>query len=153
MVDRVAVSVPHGATWGWARRGTEFFFPHAATGTVHPECTAELECAVPAIHPHRKHRRPAGCCSTNGSEQRCSKWHAETRGAVPPCRARPAADRSTSQGPRPRIHLSEPCARAGPSVVSRSLCTVRVRTYVLGSVPRPPLRRGSRHPFLLDGVS
>lgn len=83
--DRVVVSVPHRATWVGAGRERFSMRAQPATGTVHPECTVGLECTVPAIPIESGDDLLwlLQACNTNGSEQRCRKWRAQTRGAVP----------------------------------------------------------------------
>jgi hypothetical protein len=56
-MDRVAVSVPLGATWGeWPR----FFHAHSRAGDR--DCPSKMYCGVGMYcpgYPHRKQRRPA----------------------------------------------------------------------------------------------
>ena len=147
-MDRVAVSVPHRATWGWGV-GTDSplsggFLHMRRSGlsiqnvlsrlSIPIESTGDLLAAAARLH-----ERVGAAPQQVGMPRLGEPYFHAAPGA-------PAADRSTSHGPRPQIHLSEPCARAGGRlgapdhrIMSRSRCTVRVRTrtYVLGSAPSP----------------
>jgi len=163
-VDRVAVSVPHRATWGWGV-GTDSplsggFLHMRRPGlsiqnvlsrlSIPIESTGDLLAAAARLH-----ERVGAAPQQVGMPRLGEPYFHAAPGA-------PAADRSTSHGPRPQIHLSSR-ARApvagwvrrttGSCRARAALCAyARVRTY-LDRRPLHFVRRGSRHPSLLDGVS
>lgn len=130
-MDRVAVSVPHRATW---------VFPCAHSrrpGTVHPECTAGLECTVPAIPIEsgddllvlvaatRTDRRPASAAASGMTR------------LGEPAVSRATAAHSPVRAVRARAAVVPPCAPLlwlqGLIGTKRLVMSHSLRTVLLGS--------------------
>jgi len=136
-MDRVAVSVPHGATWGLAA-----VFP-CAQPAGDRDCPSKMYCGVGMYcpgYPHRKQRRPAATAiATKGhgpGRVNARGWAARQQvacrdpGAVRTARC-PPGDRSTPHGPRVRTFTCHSRVRG------RARATPAARTQdTAGTVPR-----------------